>query len=101
MRSKDMRLWMNKYAQLGRHPGISYINIVQSILNCTSEQISNSTEIILFRLDNRALMRVSETLATAEKDRKELTEYLKRNTKKKYSWVLINMAAEDDDMIFQ
>ncbi|KAJ3029110.1 hypothetical protein HDV00_009778 [Rhizophlyctis rosea] len=101
MKSKDMRAMINKYAQMSRHIGISFINIVQSILNVTSEVISNSTEFIIFRLDNRALTRVSETLATAEKDRKELEAFLKRNTKKKYSWVLINMQADEDEHVFQ
>ena len=101
MKSKDMRAMMNKIAQMSRHVGISYKNIVQSILNVTSEVISNSTEFIIFRLDNRSLTRVSETLATAEKDRKDLADYLKRNTKKKFSWVLINMQAEEDEHVFQ
>lgn len=100
MKSKEMRAWMNRYAQLGRHPGISYINCVQSILNCTSEQISNTTTWIIFSLDQRALTRVSETLATAEMDRKELEQYIKINTEKKHAWIQVNLEAERDDLVY-
>ncbi|KAJ3050035.1 hypothetical protein HK097_008985 [Rhizophlyctis rosea] len=100
MKSKEMRAWMNRYAQLSRHPGISYINCVQSILNCTSEQISNTTTWIIFSLDQRALTRVSETLATAEMDRKQLEKYIKVNTEKKHSWIMVNLEAESDDLVY-
>ena len=100
MKSKEMRQWMNKFAQLSRHPGISYINCVQSILNCTSEQISNGTTWIIFSLDQRALTRVSETLATAEMDRKELEQYIRVNTEKKHSWIMVNLEAESDDLVY-
>lgn len=101
MKSKEMRAWMNRYAQLCRHPKISFINSVQSILNCTSEQISNTTTWIIFQLDQRALSRVSETLATAEMDRKDLERYIRRNTQRKHSFVLINLEAESDDLVYQ
>ena len=100
MKSKELRAMMNKYFQLGRHPGISFIAIVQSILNCTSEQITCATEVIIFRLDQRQLRKVSETLATAEKDRDELESWIRRNTTDKYAWVYIQKEAEHDDQVY-
>lgn len=100
MKSKDMRAWMNKYAQLGRHPGISFINIVQSPNNLTSEQWSNATTFIIFALDRKALIKTSEKLATAEKDAREMEDYIRKNTRKKYSWVMVNMSAERDEDVF-
>ena len=101
LKSKEMRAQMNKYYQLSRHPKISFIVIIQSLLNATSEQISNSTQWIIFKLDQRALSRAAETLASVLKDRKELESWIKRNTAKKYSWVLINQEAESDDLVYQ
>src|SRR6478609_2341188 len=101
MKGKEMRAWMNRYFTLARHMKISFICCVQSILMCTSEQISCTTEWIIFALDQRALTRVSETLATAEMDRKELERYIRVNTEKKHSWILVNLEAESDDMVYQ
>ena len=99
-KGKEMRSWLNRYFQLARHIGISFICCVQSILNCTSEQISNSTEWVIFALDRRQLKRVSETLATSAKDKDELEDYICENTKVKHSWVLINLNAPPDDQVY-
>ena len=99
-KSRDMRLWMNRYFQLCRHLNISFISCLQSINNCTSEQISNTTTWIIFGLDAKALKKVSEKLATAEKDHKELAQYIQKNTLKKHSWVMINLEAESDELVY-
>ena len=92
---------MNKYFSLSRHIKISFITCVQSILMCTSEQISNTTTWIIFSLDQRALTSVSEALVTAEIDRKELERYIKVNTEKKHSFIMVNLESESDDLVYQ
>lgn len=98
-RSKDMLSGMKKWSQLSRHPRISYICIAQSLLNFSSEMISNATSWIIFKLNARDLRRCCETLATKMMDRDALSEYISRNTVKPYSWILINLiAARDEDV---
>jgi hypothetical protein len=99
-KSRDMRAWMNRYFQLCRHLNISFISCLQSINNATSEQVTNTTSWIVFGLDAKALKKVSEKLATAEKDHKELAKYIQKNTVKKHSWVMINLEAEADDLVY-
>lgn len=101
LKSAEMRKQLTKYMQLCRHPKISIIVICQSLLNITGEMITNSKQFIIFQLDQRALNKVSDTLATALKDRKELEAWIKRNTQKRYSWVLINKEAEHDEYVYQ
>ncbi|KAJ3051751.1 hypothetical protein HK097_007239 [Rhizophlyctis rosea] len=100
-KGREMRKMMNVYFQKSRHPKISFICCVQSINNCTAEQKSNTTQWVVFGLDPDALKKVSLTLATAEKDRYETTDYIVKNTHKKHSWIMIDLEAESDDTVYQ
>lgn len=99
-KSRTLRAQMNRYVQQSRHVGISYIFMCQSILNMTSEQISNCTTWAIFAQDARALTKISETLATAQMDKDDLAAYIRENTKKKHSFVLINLEAEKDEHVY-
>lgn len=100
-KSKEMVSQLKRFYQLSRHVRLSIITCAQSLVNYSTEQIGNASSWIIFRLNQRDLKKVSESLATNLMDKDDLQDFISRNTKEDYSWVMIDLTADDDDKVYQ
>lgn len=99
-RGKTLRAQLNILFSTGRHYGLNLIASVQNLQMLESTQIANASQWTLWDMEQRSLKKICKDLASSHKNEKELEEYIKENTREKYSFVYVNFDAKEDRDVY-
>jgi len=100
LRGKELRKAVNTCASTLRHFNASCFLMAQSILQLDGVQVTNSTQLLIYAQDQRAIRKISADLCF-HKGQKWFEEFVTECTKEKYSFAFIDTEKDGDEMFRQ